>query len=136
MMVACSFAYNAHLPEFERWIGFRCDTLRADGLRDELDGDLLAGIFLCRGGDVKGQGAAWPRDFAAGAQRRKSSDAGAELIGRRTGWLDEDADRHRLRRCLDVGYFEDLSFVLVGSESRLQRNAQRLPPYRWRATGR
>ena len=84
MMVARSFANNAHLPEFERRISFRCGALRADALRDELDGDVLAGIFLCCGGDVKGQGLAWPRDFAAGAERRKSSNAGAELVGRRT----------------------------------------------------
>src|SRR6266849_1841097 len=127
MMVARSFGNNAHLPEFERRIGFRSGTLRADVLRDELDGDLLAGILLCHGGDVKGESLAWPRDFAAGAERRKSSNAGAELVGRRTRGLDEDADRHRLRGRLDVGYLKDLPFVFIGSGFRLQRNAQRLP---------
>src|SRR5258706_16370012 len=111
MMGARPFGNNAHLAEFERRRGFRCGTLRGDVLRDELDGDLLAGILLCHGGDVKGQSLAWPRDFAAGAEGRKSSNAGAELGGRRTGGVGGKAERHLAGGGPDGGYFAGLSFV-------------------------
>ena len=136
MMVARSFRNNAHLAESELRIGFRSGALRADTLRDHLDGDLLAGIFVCRRGDVEGQRLGWPCYLAAGADRRKGSNAGAEFVGRRIGGLDEDADRHRLHGRLDVGYLEDLPFAFVGNAFRMQRNAQRLPSYRGRAAGR
>src|SRR5258706_13810898 len=108
MMVACSFGNNAHLAEFERRIDFRSGALPADTMRDQLDGDLLAGIFFCRCGDVEGQSSAWPCDAAAGEERRKSSNAGAEFVGRRVGGLDEDADRRRLRGGTELGELKGL----------------------------
>src|SRR5258708_37036733 len=87
MMVACSFGNNAHLAEFERRIDFRSGALPADTVRDQLDGDLLAGIFFCRCGDVECQSSAWPCDSAAGEERRKSPNAAAEFFGRRAGGL-------------------------------------------------
>src|SRR5215470_9002886 len=65
-LIAGSFGNNAHLAEFKRRIGLRSGALRADTVGDQLDGDLLAGIFLCGCGDVEGESFRWPYDSAAG----------------------------------------------------------------------